>query len=215
VRFAAGITDVIPLVPMNIEAGKEAPFHCTTEHGEKPLPFTVSGTGGPVNASSAAFAGEIELAAGRGRVALPVRTVKGNLREFEFVPGLLADTVMATVLRKAVSAGVIAAVSCVALTRVVGRGEPFQLTASPFAKPVPFTVRVKPVELQYGVLPDEVVEAESVVRVAREIGKETELEIFALDAGEATAICVVPTEAMSDAGIVALSWAALVWVAAT
>jgi len=114
-----------------------------------------------------------------------------------------------------VSAAVIAAVSCVALTSVVGRGEPFQLTTSPFAKPVPFTVRVKPVELQYGVLLDEVVDAESVERVAREIGKETELEVFALDAGEATAICAAPTEATSDAGIVALSWAAPVCVGAT
>ena len=95
-RFAAGITDVIPLVPINIEAGREAPFHCTTEHGEKPVPFTVSGTGGPVSASRAAFAGEIELVAGEGRLALPVRAVRGNLREFEFVPGLLPDTVMAT-----------------------------------------------------------------------------------------------------------------------
>jgi hypothetical protein len=137
---------------MKIEAGSEAPFHCTAEHGENPLPLKASGTGGPVEASIAALDGEIELSAGRGKLAVPVRAAKENLRELEFVPGLPPDTVIAgaavPVARNAVSAGVIAAVSCVALTRVVGRGEPFQLTTSPFANPVPFTVRVRPVELQ-------------------------------------------------------------------
>ena len=219
VMFAAGITDAIPLVPMKIDAGSETPFHCTTEHGEKPLPLTVSGTGGPVKASRAAFDGEIELRTGDGRLALDASVVMENLREFEFVPGVPPDTVMAgaasPVLRKAVSAAVIAALSCVALTRVVGRGEPFQLTTSPFAKPVPFTVSVRPVELQYGVLFDEVVDAESDVMVARVTGNDTALEVFALDAGVATATCAVATDAISAAGIVAVSWAALVCVGAT
>ena len=57
------------------------------------------------------------------------------------------------------SAAVISAVSCEALTRVVGRGEPFQLMLSPSAKPVPVTVRVRPAGLQYGVLLAEVVDA--------------------------------------------------------
>jgi hypothetical protein len=152
VRLAAGITDAIALVPRNIDVGSWAPFHCTTEHGDKLFPFTVSGTGGPVNASIAACNGEIELMAGEGRVAPVASAVTGNLSEFEFVPGPLPDTVMAIaaspVPRKAVSAGVIAAVSCVALTKVVERGEPFQLTTSPFANPVPVTVNVKPVWLQ-------------------------------------------------------------------
>ncbi len=206
--MAAGITDVIPLVPMNIDVGSEAPFHCTTEHGDKPLPFTVSGTGGPVNASAAAFDGEIELMTGEGRFVPVGSAVMGNLREFEFVAGP-PDTVMATaaapVPRKAVSAAVIVAVSCVGLTRVVGRGEPFQLTTSPFAKPVPFTVRVRPMGLQYGVLFDEVVDAESDVMVGRTIGNEITLDVFVLDAGEATATWAVPTEAISAAGSVALS----------
>jgi hypothetical protein len=219
VILAAGITDVIPLVPMKIDAGSAAPFHCTTEHGENPLPFAVSGTGGPVKASWAAFVGEIEPMAGKGSVAPVASAVMGNFREFEFVPGLLPDTVTATaaepVARNAVSAGVIAAVSCVALTRVVARGEPFQFTTSPFAKPVPFTVSARPVELQYGVLFAEVVDAESDVIVARVIGNETELDVFALDAGVATATCAVATEAISDGGTIALSCAALVCVGET
>lgn len=142
--------------------------------------------------------------------------VNENFREFEFVAGPLPDTVMAAaalpVPRKAVSAGVIAAVSCVALRKVVGRGEPFQLTTSPFANPVPFTVRVKPVGLQYGALFDEVVDAESDEMVGRTIGNETELDVFPLAAGVAIATWADPTEAISAAGTVALSWAGLSWV---
>jgi hypothetical protein len=172
-------------------AGRGAPFHCTTEHGDKPLPFTVSATGGPVSVSSAAFDGEIELMVGAGRVAPVASAATENLRELELVPGLPPDTVIATaaapVLRKAVSAAVMAAVSCVALTRVVGRGEPFQLTDNPSAKPVPFTVSVRPVGLQNGVLFDEVVDAESDVMVGSEIENEIGADVFVLAAGEATA----------------------------
>lgn len=205
VILAAGITDAIPLVPINMETGSGAPFHCTAEHGEKPFPFTVSGTGGPVKVSTAAFVGEIELAAGKGRVVPDGSAAIENLSEFEFDPGLLPDTVMATaagpVARNAVSAGVMSAVSCVVLTRVVDRGEPFQLTTSPFAKPVPVTVNVNPVGLQYGVLFD----AESAVMVARVIGNEMGVDVFPLDAGLATAIWAVPTVAISAAGTIALS----------
>ena len=137
--------------------------------------------------------------------------VTGNLSEFEFVAGPAADTVMATaaapVARKAVSADVIAAVSCVGLTKVVGRGEPFQLTMSPLAKPVPFTVRISPVGLQKGVLFDEVVDAESEVMVGRTIWNETGLDMFVLDAGVATATWAVPGEAIFATGSVALSCA--------
>ena len=80
VRLAAGITDAIPLVPTKIEAGSAAPFHCTTEHGDKLLPLTVSATGGPVNASRAAFEGEIELITGAGRLTPDGSAVTGSLR---------------------------------------------------------------------------------------------------------------------------------------
>jgi hypothetical protein len=215
VTFAAGMIEVIPLVPMKIEVGSATPFHCTTEQGDKLFPFTVSATGGPVNASIAALDGKIEfeLMAGEGRFVPAGSAVTGNLREFEFVPEPPADTVIATaaapVLRKAVSAAVIAALSCVGLRKVVGRGEPFQLTTSPFAKPVPVTLKVRPVGLQNGALFDEVVDAESDMMVGRMIGNDTEFDVFALDAGEATATCAVPTEVISAAGTAALSWAGL------
>ena len=96
-------------------------------------------------------------------------TEKGS--EFEFVPGFAPETVMATaagvMARKAVSAAVIVAVSCVALTKLVGRGEPFQLTVRPFAKPVPFKLKVRPPGLQKGVLFAVVVDADSEVTVGK------------------------------------------------
>jgi hypothetical protein len=129
------------------------------------------------------------------------------------------ETVIATpcglVARKAVSAAVIAAVSCVALTKVVGRGEPFQLTTRPLAKPVPVTVSVRPDKLQKGVLFAKVVDADSAVTVGSTIGKATTLDLFALAAGLATAICAVPTAAISADGTVAISCAGFACVAAT
>jgi hypothetical protein len=201
----------IPLMPTNMFVGRGAPFHWTTEHGDKLLPLTVSATGGPVSVSTAALEGEIKLIAGAGKVVPVGSAVMENLREFEFDAGVLPDTVIATaaasVPRKAVSAAVISAVSCEALTRVVGRGEPFQLMLSPSAKPVPVTVRVRPAGLQYGVLLAEVVDAETEAIVASEIAKEIELEVFALDAGLATPTVAIPAEAISTAGTVAISWA--------
>jgi hypothetical protein len=170
VRLAAGMKEAIPPVPMNIVAGRGLPFHCVTEQGDKPFPFKVSAIGGPVCASVAALVGEIELMTGVGRVVPVANAVTENGSEFEFVAGFGPDTVIATaagaLARKAVSAGVMAAVSCVALTKVVGRGEPFQLTVRPLAKFVPFTVSVKPDALQKGVLLAVVVDAESEVTVA-------------------------------------------------
>lgn len=148
----AGITEVIPLAPTKIVAGSGLPFHSTTEHGSKLLPFAVNPTGGPVTTSAAAFDGEMELRMGAGNGEVDAGCVSENGSEFELVPGFAPDTVTATaaafVARDAVSAGVITAVSCVALTKAVARGEPFQFTTSPGANPVPFTVKVKPAALQ-------------------------------------------------------------------
>lgn len=190
VILAAGITDAIPLGPMKMVVGRALPFHCTTEQDDKALPFAVIATGGPVGVSTAALFGEIKLRTGRGSGVVFDSCINENLREFELVPGP-PDTVTATaaapVPRKAVSAAVIAAVSCVVLIKVVGRGEPFQLATSPSVKPVPFTVRVMAVGLQYGVLFIPVVDAESEVMVARTIWNETAVDRFVLNTGLATA----------------------------
>jgi hypothetical protein len=109
-----------------------------------------------------------------------------NVEEFDVVVAL--DTVIAAVPGNAVSAAVIAAVSCVALTKVVGRGEPFQLTTSPLTKLVPLTVSVKPAGLQNGVEGSDVVEAESDVMVGATIANEIALEVPPAGAGLKTVI---------------------------
>lgn len=55
------------------------------------------------------------------------------------------------------------AVNCVALTNVVVCAAPFQFTTASLVKFVPFTVNVRPWELQYGVEAAKVVEADSEV----------------------------------------------------
>jgi hypothetical protein len=72
---------------------------------------------------------------------------------------------------------------------------------------VPFTVKVRPVWLQYVVLFEEEVDAEIEAMVAREIVNEIELEVFALEAGLATATMAVPTAAISTAGTAATNLA--------
>jgi len=57
------------------------------------------------------------------------------------LPGLVTETV--TVPALATSAAAIAAVSCCAVTWVVGRGAPFQFTTALLLKLLPLTVKVK------------------------------------------------------------------------
>jgi len=189
-RLAAGMKEAIPPVPIKIVAGRGLPFHCATEQGDKLFPFRVSGIAGPVCASVAALVGEIELMTGVGKVVPVGNADTENGSEFEFVPGFGPDTVIATaagvVARNAVSAAVMAAVSCMALIKVVGRGEPFQLTVRPFAKFVPFTIRVRPVELQTGVLFAVVVDAEMEATVANLMLYANWVGTIVLDAGLTT-----------------------------
>jgi hypothetical protein len=90
--------------------------------------------------------------------------VMEKFKELEFTADGRFDTEIAAGTSEAVSVGRIAAVSCIALTNVVGRGDPFQLTTEPLTKFVPFTVRVKPAGLQY-----DVEDAETDITVGAEI----------------------------------------------
>jgi hypothetical protein len=115
--------------------------HCTVEHGSRFVPVTVRVM---AELPAGADVWDNALIAGAAKAVAGVEIVNGKLPEvpFEFV------TVMDTGAAKDTKVAGIAAVSCVALTKVVGCAVPFQFTTASFVKFVPFTVSVKPVGLQ-------------------------------------------------------------------
>ena len=213
---AAEIAALIPAVLAKVVV-RGLPFHWTTEHGAKlPPPAPLASTP-KRNATdpAATLDGKRLLITGAGSGVADGAAVKGEDREAR--EGIVAlDTVTVAGPGKAVSMAEIAAVSCVALTNVVGRGEPFQFTTSPFGtKLLPFTVSVMPAGLQAGVVLDDVVDADSEEIVGRTIGNEMAFDVLALDAGLATATCTVCTEEISAAVTDALSWVGLTNVVAS
>jgi hypothetical protein len=110
-----------------------APLTCTTDVETKLLPVTVSVNPGP---PALAVDGEILVNEGEGLLtvneSVPVDELSGLTTPMDSVP---AD---------AMSLAGIAAVSCVALTNVVVRFEPFTWTVAPFTKFEPLAVSVKP-----------------------------------------------------------------------
>jgi hypothetical protein len=214
---AAEIDALSPVTPTKVVV-RVLPFHCTTEQGSKLLfwsSFTVR-----INAAApaSAEAGESDVIDGADSVVGGVN-VSGvtivNGIAFEITVGLL-DTVMFTVPTAAVSAAVIAAVTCVALTKVVGRGEPFQFTTTPLPKPVPLTVSVRPTGLQYAVDADPVVDAERDVMVGATTGNATPLDAPPPppDVVLKTVTVGDPTDATSVAKIAAVSCVELTYVVA-
>ena len=133
-------------------------FHWTTEQGTKLLPVRFRDT---ATVPAVALVGESEAIAGTGS---ELGDVMEKFTELEFTADGRLDTEIAAAPSEVVSVGRIAAVSCIALTNVVGRGDPFQLTTEPLTKFVPLTVRVKPAGLQY-----DVEDAETEVTVGAEI----------------------------------------------
>jgi hypothetical protein len=123
------------------------PFTCATEVLMKLVPVNVI-----VNAAPPAPAevGEIVVSVGTGFGALMV-----NVKVFDVVPlgnpcgcagpksTVGVNTCTAAVPAVRISAAVIAAVSCVALTNVVVRLPPFHCTTEVLMKLLPFTVNVK------------------------------------------------------------------------
>lgn len=174
--------------------------HWTAEHGTNPLPITVrknAPVGGCVVPTAALF-GMSEVMTGTGS---ELGAVSVKLKAPEGVVEL--DTVTAAVPRvpgKAVSAGKIVAVSCVALTNVVGRDDPFQFTTSPSTKSVPFTINVKPVAPQYGVDDGTIPEI-----VGATIENVIPLDVPPPGGGVNTVTWAVATAAISPTGIVARS----------
>lgn len=124
------------------------------------LPETTSGK--PA-VPAVAPTGEMDVITGTASVEAEIVKEAGA----EIAPEL--NTVIEAVPAEAISDAAMVAVSCVELTNVVARGEPFQSTTEPFTKFVPFTVRVNPDGLHDGVVFDEVVEDDKEVIVGGEI----------------------------------------------
>ena len=110
-----------------------APLKFTVAPDTNPTPLTVS-----VNAAEPATAleGEIELSVGTGLLIV-------NDTAFDAPLGAGFVTVTVAVPAVAISAAVIAAVNCVALTKVVVLVAPLNFTTDVDTNPVPLTVRVK------------------------------------------------------------------------
>ena len=213
---AAEMAALSPVGPANVVV-RGLPFHWTTEHGTRLPPLAPLASTPSMNAGdpTGVLEGMSAVMTGKGSGVVDGAMVNGEDKEDK--DGIVElETVTVAGPGKAVSVSEIAAVSCVALTKVVCRGEPFQSTTSPLGtKFVPFTVRVMPAGAQAGVIFDDVVDAESVVIVGSAIGNEMELEVFALDAGLATATLTVLTEAISAAVAVAVSCVELTNVVAS
>ncbi len=111
------------------------PFHLTVDPATNPVPFTVKVKAG---APARMFAGESELIVGTGFEAVIVNAAFPEVPP----PGVGLNTDTCAVPALAMSAAVIAAFICVALTNVVVRFDPFHLTTEPLTNPVPFTVSV-------------------------------------------------------------------------
>ena len=112
------------------------PLKFTTDEATKLVPFTVSVKAAP---PADALVGESEVIVGTGLFTANA--------EFADVPppGAGLVTVTLNVPAAAMSAAVIAAVTCVALTKVVVAAAPLKFTTDDELKFVPFTVSVKAV----------------------------------------------------------------------
>ena len=208
--YASGIVALTPVGSTYIVVGAVVvpplSVHWTAEHGTNPLPITVRKNApveGCVVPTAALFGMSEEIVGDGSELATAIVKVEG----LEFVVEL--ETVTPTGPGRAVSVAEIMAVSCVGLTNVVGRGNPFQFTTSPSTKFVPFTVKVMPVALQDGVVFEEVVEAESDVMIGRTIENVIPLEVPPPGGGVNTVTWAVPTAAISATAIVARSCVAL------
>jgi hypothetical protein len=122
-------------------------FHWMKEHGTKLAPVTVRVNGPEPTIALEGAMGAVVLTVGTGNGDGGAATEK--LAELETAEPL--DTVIVAVPCATVSVYGMRAVNCVALTSVVGRDVPFQLTIEPPTKFVPSTCKVNPVGLQLGV----------------------------------------------------------------
>src|SRR6266850_3991819 len=171
---------------------RAAPFHCTLEPLTKLVPVSVS-----VKAALPADVpvGDSVESVGEGLVMLNVCAAEVP------PPGAGVTTVTDAVAAVARSAAGMAAVSCVALTKVVVRAAPFQRTVEPLPKLLPFTASVNAAP------PTLALEGESDVSDGAGV---VIVNVWAPDVppstpGIVTVTWALPAAAISEAGIAAVT----------
>jgi hypothetical protein len=135
VAMSAAVMVAVSCVLLTNAVARALPFQFTTDDDTKPEPVTVNAKPAP---PAVAVPGESEVRAGVGLLVI----VKVSAFDVP-PPGGGLTTVTEALPTAAMSAAVIAAVSCVALTNVVARALPFQFTTDDDTNPVPVTVSVK------------------------------------------------------------------------
>jgi hypothetical protein len=171
--------------------GRGDPFQLTITFGAKLVPFTVRVSGD--EEQFAVDVGEIVEIAGA--------TIAAEM-ELDSAPPIAGlDTVTGTIPTAAISGAVIAAWSCVGLTKVVGRLSPFHCTPEQGANPLPVTLKVNA--------------ADPAVRVAGEMDAivaagivEDEIVkglVFEREPKLDTSIFTVEAEAINEKGTMAVS----------
>jgi hypothetical protein len=133
VAMSAGVIAAVTCVALTKVVVLAAPLNFTTEPETNPVPFTVNVKAAP---PAVALVGESDVIVGAG-----LFTANGELPVVP-PPGAGFVTVTGKEPMAAMSGAVIAAVSCVALTKVVVLAAPLKLTTELDTKPVPFTVSV-------------------------------------------------------------------------
>jgi hypothetical protein len=177
-------------------------LNATSDAATKLVPFTVSVKAAP---PAAALLGDRLVIVGDGLLI-----VNGKLPEGP-PPGAGVVTETFTVAAVRISAAVIAAVTCVALTNVVCAADPLKITTEVVVNPVPFTVSVNAAP------PAVVLVGDSVVTVGAGL---LTVNVAAADvpppgAGLVTVTFTVPPVAMAVAGMAAVSCVALTNVVVT
>ena len=183
--------------PLRYDVARAVPFHSTVEVGTKFEPFTNS-CKPAVPLGTEMLLGDSEETPGDG-LLLPV-IVKSTTGDSSSAFAVFTTETPANP-ELATSVLVIAAVNCVALTKVVVRDWLFQLTTSFAAKFEPFTVRVKfcpPAEAFAGEN-DEIAGSPA---CAGSIVKKAPEDVPPPGAGLETVICAVPAVTKSEAGMV-------------
>jgi 3,4-dihydroxy-2-butanone 4-phosphate synthase len=194
--ISAAVIAAVICVPLTNVVVRAFPLNFTAEAATNPVPFTVNVNAAP---PAVALAGESVVMVGTG-----LFTVKATAFDVP-PPGIPFVTVTGNVPAVAMSAAVMAAVICVALTNVVVFAFPLNFTAEATTNPVPFTVNVNAAPPAVALVGDSVV----TVGTGLFTVKVTAFDVPPPGAGFVTVTGGVPAEARSLAKIAAVICVAL------